>query len=383
MNNKSTGFQRRWNSILSAVFLLAVFGGWGAVQPAGASDPVVRAVLFYSPQCPHCQMVRETVLTELEGKYGGSFQLLEIDTSTDAVEFYFSTVEFLDIPPEKQGVPTIIIGEEILVGSHEIPEYLPELVAEGLDAGGIDWPDIPGIEEYLPSAALPQVTAPASLPPAAAETGPDSTQETPEITPGNRPPEEPQPGLLETITTRYRRDFVGNTLSVLVLIGMLAVLLESGTRLLKPDPNRQRWPAWVVPLLSAAGLAVAGYLSFVEVTQAEAVCGPVGDCNTVQQSPYAVLFGFLPVGVFGLLGYIAILADWLIYRFSSGWVQEYAGQGLWMMTFFGLLFSIYLTFLEPFVIGATCAWCLSSAVIITVQHLAATSLVESSWAESA
>jgi len=35
------------------------------------------------------------------------------------------------------------------------------------------------------------------------------------------------------------------------------------------------------------------------------------------------------------------------------------------MTLFGVLFSIYLTFLEPFVIGATCMWCLSSAVIMT------------------
>jgi len=36
------------------------------------------------------------------------------------------------------------------------------------------------------------------------------------------------------------------------------------------------------------------------------------------------------------------------------------------MTAFGTLFSIYLTFLEPFVIGATCAWCLSSAIIMTL-----------------
>lgn len=30
-----------------------------------------------------------------------------------------------------------------------------------------------------------------------------------------------------------------------------------------------------------------------------------------------------------------------------------------------VLFSIYLTFLEPFVIGATCAWCLTSAILMT------------------
>jgi uncharacterized membrane protein len=39
------------------------------------------------------------------------------------------------------------------------------------------------------------------------------------------------------------------------------------------------------------------------------------------------------------------------------------------MTVVGTLFSIYLTFLEPFVIGATCAWCLTSAVLMTVLML--------------
>jgi uncharacterized membrane protein len=38
----------------------------------------------------------------------------------------------------------------------------------------------------------------------------------------------------------------------------------------------------------------------------------------------------------------------------------------------GLLFSIYLTWLELFVIQAVCAWCLSSAVITTVLLLIVT-----------
>jgi uncharacterized membrane protein len=40
-----------------------------------------------------------------------------------------------------------------------------------------------------------------------------------------------------------------------------------------------------------------------------------------------------------------------------------------VMTSAGILFSIYLTFLEPFVIGATCAWCITSAVIMTLLFL--------------
>jgi uncharacterized membrane protein len=36
------------------------------------------------------------------------------------------------------------------------------------------------------------------------------------------------------------------------------------------------------------------------------------------------------------------------------------------MALLGTLFSIYLTFLEPFVIGATCIWCITSAIVITL-----------------
>jgi uncharacterized membrane protein len=114
------------------------------------------------------------------------------------------------------------------------------------------------------------------------------------------------------------------------------------------------------------GLGVAGYLAYVETTQVEAVCGPVGDCNTVQQSTYARLFGILPIGVLGMLGYIIILAAWLVNCFGSGRLADLAALALLGMTGFGTLFSIYLTFLEPFVIGATCAWCLTSAIIMTL-----------------
>ncbi|HMQ29744.1 MAG TPA: vitamin K epoxide reductase family protein, partial [Chloroflexaceae bacterium] len=42
-----------------------------------------------------------------------------------------------------------------------------------------------------------------------------------------------------------------------------------------------------------------------------------------------------------------------------------AGLALLLLTGAGTLFSIYLTFLEPFVIGASCMWCLSSAALMT------------------
>jgi uncharacterized membrane protein len=117
------------------------------------------------------------------------------------------------------------------------------------------------------------------------------------------------------------------------------------------------------------GFGVAGYLAYVETAQVTAVCGPVGDCNTVQQSEYARLFGILPVGVMGLAGYVAIMVAWLTARYTKGKFVDLANLSMFGMAVFGVLFSIYLTFLEPFVIGATCAWCLTSAILITTLML--------------
>jgi uncharacterized membrane protein len=134
-----------------------------------------------------------------------------------------------------------------------------------------------------------------------------------------------------------------------------------------------------VPVLVAAGVVVAAYLSFVEVTQVEAVCGPIGDCNTVQQSEYAVLFGVLPVGVLGLVGYGVILVLWIFNVAGSGKTRVWAAIGLWGAALLGTLFSVYLTFLEPFVIGASCIWCLTSAVIMTLLLWASAPMAARVW----
>jgi uncharacterized membrane protein len=108
---------------------------------------------------------------------------------------------------------------------------------------------------------------------------------------------------------------------------------------------------------------VAGYLSVVELSGSSAVCGPVGDCNLVHTSIYARLFG-IPVGLIGVTGYASILGCWVLARRPPGTLTSVARIGLIAVAAIGSLFSVYLTFLEPFVIGATCAWCLASAVII-------------------
>ena len=147
---------------------------------------------------------------------------------------------------------------------------------------------------------------------------------------------------------------------VLRMIGKLSPPLVTG------------WQKWAIPVSSLGGLAVAGYLTFIEATRAPVMCGPTGGCAEVQTSKYAILFGILPVGVLGLIGYLAILAGWIVWQFGPQSTQKLGALSIWGMCIFGVLFSIYLTFLEPFVIGATCMWCISSAVLMILLLLIST-----------
>jgi uncharacterized membrane protein len=154
---------------------------------------------------------------------------------------------------------------------------------------------------------------------------------------------------------------------------MLGAVTFAGITLNKPAVKSKKSNlTWIIPVLSLVGIGVAGYLAYVELNQVEAVCGPVGNCNTVQQSSYATLFGILPVGVLGILGYIAIIISWLAGLLDLARYNRLFKLAMWLFTLFGTLFSIYLTFLEPFVIGASCMWCLTSAVIMTILFLIAT-----------
>jgi len=242
-------------------------------------------------------------------------------------------------------------------------------------------PSVPA-KALVDSAALERIPDPLEV-----DTVPVAPRDSPGVAPAPRRPAvgvEGPVGLadamrhLESMTWRDRflLDPWGNSLAVVVLLGMLVSLVLTGY---PPKVRRKEWPRWAVPVLVAVGVVVAAYLSFVEVTQVEAVCGPIGDCNTVQQSEYAVLFGVLPVGVLGLVGYGVILVLWIFNVAGIGKARAWAAIGLWGAALLGTLYSVYLTFLEPFVIGASCIWCLTSAVIMTLLLWASAPMAARVW----
>jgi uncharacterized membrane protein/thiol-disulfide isomerase/thioredoxin len=333
------------------------------------SRPVVNAVLFYSPTCGHCHYVITEVLPPLLKQYGDQLNIVGIDVTQAGGQVLFqSALKYFNL--ESGGVPMLVVGDYYLVGDIDIPEQFPGLIEQYLALGGVDWPAIPGLADVLvtpqpteaPSATAATIQTITPMVAVISTVSPTSIVSTPT----------PKIGLLLSgsqtshLGGNFANDPLGNSLAVVVLVMMILSLVgaiiifqrKHGTTLTHPL-------AWVIPILCVIGLAVAGYLAYVESTQVEAICGPVGDCNTVQQSEYARLFGIIPILILGMAGYVSILLAWVIGRFANQRKSAYASLTILVMTTFGVLFSIYLTFLEPFVIGATCAWCLTSAIIMT------------------
>jgi len=398
---------KKWMQVLILVLFLTV----SQFSIVAAQDPVVRIILYYSPACGHCHKIisedlpilidqyggeteilfippipeEETAGSSLVGIYGDSIEILYVNTMTELGHgLYRALVELLSIPPELQAVPTMVVGENLLIGGNEIPARLPGIIEEALANDGIDWIDLPGLTEAIDQLIeLPEEPAPTDEPTqeetqAAAPTEDNSesiaTQVPQTATSSSEDPTadsfgNPTSSLFEpklSVLDRVKMDPIGNSAAIVVLIGMVISIAIVGSRLIFPESiEGEQLISWLIPMLSVIGIGVATYLTYVEASGAEAVCGPVGDCNTVQESKYAFLFGIIPIGAIGLVGYVAIILAWLVARFGKGNLVQWSKVALLGMTLFGTLFSIYLTFLEPFVIGATCSWCVTSAIFIT------------------
>ena len=86
----------------------------------------------------------------------------------------------------------------------------------------------------------------------------------------------------------------------------------------------------LVALVALAGVFVASYLTLYKLGYIGTLACAVGSCETVQTSKWATFLG---------------------------------------VTAFGLVFSLWLTYLELFVIHAICQWCVVSAILATILFI--------------
>lgn len=121
------------------------------------------------------------------------------------------------------------------------------------------------------------------------------------------------------------------------------------------------WLKIAAVVVALAGLADASYLTSNHFAGINVPCNLVSGCETVLNSTYSEIFG-VPTALFGVAAYFA--------AFSLALLAYFGREKLW--TLFGVaaaimfLFSVWLIYLQAFVIKAFCQYCLFSAATSTL-----------------
>jgi uncharacterized membrane protein len=126
-------------------------------------------------------------------------------------------------------------------------------------------------------------------------------------------------------------------------------------------------PGIVLATLDLIGLAIASYLSVVELRGDLPYCGPLKGCEEVALSEYARVGG-IPVAVFGVglsISLFLLAIAWM----RSGRIELLAAH--YGLSLLGVVFEVYFTYLELFVIGAVCVWCASYGLSLVARFAVA------------
>jgi uncharacterized membrane protein len=126
-------------------------------------------------------------------------------------------------------------------------------------------------------------------------------------------------------------------------------------------------PGIVLATLDLIGLAIASYLSVVELRGDLPYCGPLKGCEEVALSEYARVGG-IPVAVFGVVLSISLFLLAIAWM-RSGRIELLAAH--YGLSLLGVVFEVYFTYLEVFVIGAVCVWCASYGLSLVARFAVA------------
>ena len=123
-------------------------------------------------------------------------------------------------------------------------------------------------------------------------------------------------------------------------------------------------------LMSLVGVFVSAYLYLYKIGRIGTLACGTGGCETVQTSVWSRFLG-VEVALIGLVGYALVFGVALLALRPALIRERWPAALLAALAWGGVLFTLYLTYLELFVIHAICRWCVgSAAIIVTILILA-------------
>jgi uncharacterized membrane protein len=125
--------------------------------------------------------------------------------------------------------------------------------------------------------------------------------------------------------------------------------------------NTISWPYLIVGLLSLIGLADSLYLTIQHITGQSLRCTIVSGCSEVLSSPYSHI-GPMPLAALGAFAYFAVFSLAILTAFG----YRLARPLLSVLVSVMFLMTLWLLYLQAFVIHHFCQYCLLSAAVTTV-----------------
>jgi uncharacterized membrane protein len=127
-----------------------------------------------------------------------------------------------------------------------------------------------------------------------------------------------------------------------------------------------RWYPTTALIFAGVGFADATYLTVEHYTSFSLPCTITNGCETVTNSAYSLMFG-IPVALLGSLYYVGmLLAIYVILEFGVKRYLKYVA----MASTAGFVFSLWFVYVQIFLIGAICQYCMISAFTSTLLFAA-------------
>lgn len=125
------------------------------------------------------------------------------------------------------------------------------------------------------------------------------------------------------------------------------------------------WIIWTIIALSLVGFTDAAFLLAKRISGAPIPCFITSGCDTVSKSPHSILFG-VPLSAWGVLFYLGTGFLALLYMDTKNIL---VAKLIPIATLFGFLSSLYFMYVQKFLIGAFCVYCILSALVSTALFL--------------
>jgi len=129
-----------------------------------------------------------------------------------------------------------------------------------------------------------------------------------------------------------------------------------------PSEPRQSiaWTYLIAALISIVGLGDAIYLTVQDLTGQTLRCTIVSGCNEVLSSPYAHI-GSFPLAALGAVAYFTVFSLSILAAFRYPFAKSLLAVLLVAM----FLTTLWLLYLQAFIIHHFCQYCLLSAAVTT------------------